>query len=155
MKISKSKALSMILALCLALVSSDAGADEANYSAAHYLAGGVLLLDVGASIANGAALAAGKSNRLNGYFGVVTGVVSFGFVALDYALTDDKELRDSFALVCGTAGTVSIVLGAMNVRRAPPARKRTSRMSEVRLFPYLTTEGDHKYVMGGAVQMTF
>ena len=152
---SKTNLTPLILVLCLTLTYSGVRADEGDYSAAHYVAAGLLLVDVGASVANGFSLTTGRPNRLNGYFGVVVGVASLGAVALDYALTEDKELRDSFALVCGTAGTVSIVLGVMNVWRAPPARERTSEASEVHVFPYLTMERDHRYGMGIGARMTF
>ena len=145
----------LILALWLALVGSDAGADEVNHSAVAYFAAGVLLIDVGASLGNGIALTAGRPDRLNGYFGVVAGIVSLGFVAVNYAATDDEDLRDSFALVFGAVGTASLVLGTMAVRRSPPTRKGAVGISGVGLFPYLTVEGDQRYGMGVGVQITF
>ena len=54
---SKTRVMQFILVLCVVSVGSDAEADEADYSALHYFAAGVLLVDVGASMANGIALA--------------------------------------------------------------------------------------------------
>jgi hypothetical protein len=151
----KNYVMPLILALCVVLVGSDAGADEVNHSAVTYFAAGLLIVDVGASVANGIALSAGRPNRLNGYFGVVAGVVSLGLVAVDYVATDDENIRDNFALVFGAAGTVSLVLGTMTVRRSPPAREEAMGVSGVGVFPYLTAEKDHRYGMGVGAQITF
>lgn len=145
----------LILAICLAIAYSDAGADEVSYSAASYFAAGMLLVDIGASLGNGIALTTGRPNRLNGYFGIVAGVISFGLVAMDYAMTDDKDLRDSFALVFGTAGAASLVLGTVTVRRAPPAHEHVEGTSGVGFFPYLTVERDHRYGMGVGAKVAF
>ncbi|MCX5800856.1 MAG: hypothetical protein NTX17_05650 [Candidatus Eisenbacteria bacterium] len=145
----------LILVLCLALVCPDARADGASYATVNYVVAGLLFVDVGASIANGLALTAGRPNRLNGYFGVAAGVISLGLVAANYAMTNDKELRDSFAIVFGTAGTASLVLGAMNVRRSPPTREGAVGISGVHLFPYLTVERDRRCGMGVGAQITF
>ncbi len=151
----KTKVMPLILTLCLASAHSDARADGVNYSAAYFFAGGLLLVDVGASVANGIALATGRPNRLNGYFGVVAGAVSLGLVAITYATTGDKDLRDDFALVFGTAGAASLIIGAVAVRRSPPAGERAAGISKVRIFPYLTMESDRRYGMGVGARMTF
>jgi len=152
---SKNNVMPLILALCVALVGSEAGADEVNHSPVAYFAAGLLLVDVGASLGNGIALTAGRPDRLNGYFGVVAGIVSLGLVAVDYAATDDEDLRDNFALVFGAAGTASLVLGAMTVRRSPPTREGAVGISGVGLFPYLIVEGDQRYRMGVGAQIRF
>jgi hypothetical protein len=155
MKMSKTFVMPLILALCLAFVRSDAAAGETVSSGVQYFAAGLLLADVGASVANGFALTSGTPNRLNGYFGVVAGIISLGFVAVDFAATDDQDIRDSFALVFGTAGTASLVLGTIAVRRSPTARENAAETSGVRLFPYLTKESDRRYGMGVGAQVAF
>ncbi|MDD4858043.1 MAG: hypothetical protein PHD74_08045 [Candidatus Krumholzibacteria bacterium] len=145
----------LILVLCLTFVYSEAGADEVGYSAAHYFAAAMLLVDVGASLGNGIALATGRPNRLNGYFGIAAGVISFGIVATGYAMTDDRDLRDRAALVFGTAGAMSLVIGAVTVHRSPTARESVAGISEVSFFPYLTMEVDRRCGMGIGARMMF
>lgn len=155
MKTLKIGATALLLVLCLAFARSDAAADETAASGVQYVAAGLLLADIGASVANGFALTSGTPNRLNGYFGVVAGVVSLGFVAIDFAATDDKDLRDSFAVVFGTAGAASLVLGALAVHRSPPAGEHAAEISRARFFPYLTMERDRSCILGVGAQVTF
>ena len=68
-----------LASVLLAAAGSAAKADdETTAGALTYFAAGILMVDAGASVANGWALAAGRPNRLNGYVGVVAGVISLG-----------------------------------------------------------------------------
>ena len=145
----------LVPVLGLALVHSDASAQAATFSAAHWVMAGVLLVDVIASSANAVTLMSATGNRPLGYFGIAAGAVSLGLVGLDLALEDNRHLRDSFALAYGVAGTTSLVLGVVNVRRDRPSGDNLSWLSAVSFFPYLTVERDGHCQMGVGARLAF
>ena len=145
-----------LASVLLAAAGSAAKADdEATAGALTYFAAGMLMVDAGASVANGWALAAGRPNRLNGYFGVVVGVISLGMVGADLVLTDDPELRDEFAIVMGAAGTASLVLGILNVRRSSPTSDSTNPQSGLLILPALVRTEAQGAGIGLVARLTF
>jgi hypothetical protein len=83
-----------------------------------FLAAGALMLNVGATIANGAALAAGKPNRGHGMFGVVLGGASVAAGAVGLAFSGDDNGSERFSLVLAGCGLASLLTGYLNVRSA-------------------------------------
>lgn len=139
-------------------MNSESRAEEtsyASYSPMVYVVTGLLIVDVGASISNGFSLSRGQPNRINGYFGLVTGVISLGLVAVTFAMEDDEDLRNGFALTMGTAGTASLVLGAMNILRSRQSNTEISKSARVIVFPGLSEDKDQRYRIGINAIITF
>lgn len=148
----------LLLCILLVLINSESRAEEtsyASYSPMVYVVTGLLIVDVGASISNGFSLSRGKPNRINGYFGLVTGAVSLGLVAVTFAMEDDEDLRNGFALTMGTAGTASLVLGAMNILRSRQSNTEISKSPGVMVFPSLSEDKDQRYRIGVNAVITF
>jgi len=83
-----------------------------------FLAAGALALNVGATIANGAAVAAGKPDRGHGMFGVVLGGASVAAGAVGVVFSGDDNGSESFSLVLAGCGLASLLTGYLNVRGA-------------------------------------
>ncbi|MBN1504331.1 MAG: hypothetical protein JW952_04635 [Candidatus Eisenbacteria bacterium] len=83
-----------------------------------WLAAGVLVVDAGATVANGAALVAGKPNRENGMFGVVLGSASLAASAVGFVFADGESDSVRFSLVLAGCGLASLLTGYLNVRAA-------------------------------------
>jgi hypothetical membrane protein len=148
----------LLLGISLTVVNSESLADEtsyASYSPAVYVVAGLLVVDVGVSLSNGFSLSRGDPNRLNGYFGLVTGTASLGLVAANLAMEDDEDLRNGFALMMGTAGTASLVLGVLNIKQARLASAETAEISKITVFPSLSAEKGQGYRIGVDVNITF
>ena len=151
----KAMTLGVILVAHMLLVCPVAEADEASYSPATYAVASLLIIDVGAAVANGIALSVGRPNRRNGYFGVVAGVASLGLVAVSYATTENDDLRNEFALVMGSAGLASLALGVLNVRHSRDPGDELEKQSRVTVLPNLVAVGDKSYRVGIGIRMTF
>jgi len=105
------------------------------------LAAGALALNAGATIANGAALAAGKPDRGHGMFGVVLGgaTVAAGAVGLAVAAADDDVNSERFSIVLAGCGLASLLTGYLNVRGADkPAEGSSSGAGEAGHVPRLS-----------------
>jgi len=150
----KGTAITLIVVLLLAMLHSDAAAQAASFSAVNWVMAGVLLVDVIACFANGVTLVSASGNRPLGCFGIAAGITSLGLVGLDYALEDNKEIRDDFALAYGVAGTTSLVLGAVNVYRDRPSED-SSWQSQVRIIPYLALDGGSHRQVGICAHVAF
>jgi len=83
-----------------------------------FMAAGALALNVGATIANGAALAAGKPDRGHGMFGVVLGGVTVAAGAVGLAFSGNDNNSERFSLVLAGCGLASLLTGYLNVRGA-------------------------------------
>ncbi len=148
----------VLLGILLMVVNSESLADEtsyASYSPAVYVVAGLFVADIGVSLSNGFSLSRGEPNRLNGYFGVVTGIASLGLVAANFAMEDDEDLRNGFALMMGTAGTASLVLGVLNIKQARLAGAETAEVSKITVYPSLSAKRDLGYRIGVNVDITF
>jgi peptidoglycan/LPS O-acetylase OafA/YrhL len=152
--------LIIILFLILFFMSiySESFAEEssyASYSPAVYAIAGLLVLDIGVSISNSFSLINGRPNKINGYFGAVTGVISLGLAAASLVMEDDEDLRNEFLLVMGTAGVASLTLGVMNIRRAKRTEDEPIGKSEIKIYPGLTWDSDHKHRVSINLQTQF
>jgi hypothetical protein len=114
-----------VLLLCLTAVSClprPALADDVPTAFAGspviWLAAGALAVNVGATIANGAALAAGRPNRGNGMFGVVLGSATVAAGAVSFAFSDGDTDSERFSIVLASCGLASLLTGYLNVRGA-------------------------------------
>ena len=83
-----------------------------------YLAAAALALNAGATVANGAALVAGKPNRGNGMFGVVLGSATLAAAAAGFAFADGDTDSETFSAVLAGLGLASLLTGYLNVRAA-------------------------------------
>jgi hypothetical protein len=142
--------------LLVASLGGDSAAADADIgNGLVYVSAGVLFVDVGASIFNGVSLAIGKPDRLNGSLGVAAGVVSFGLVLAGYLMTDDDDLRGDFAVVMGAAGTTSIVLGALNIRRDRGSPEESKGHSRLTMAPGIIKVGNGAYCAGMNLSVSF
>ncbi len=148
----------LILSILMVSIYSEPRAEEtsyASYSPAVYAIAGLFIVDVGVSLSNGFSLMNDNPNKINGYFGVVTGVISLGLVAVNFAVEDNADLRNGFALTMGTAGTASLVLGILNVRRSRDTQEDAIEQSRIIMYPSLNKDGEQKYRVGFNVNITF
>jgi hypothetical protein len=127
-----------LLFLLFVFVSPESRAEDTSYmtdSPAMYAIAGLLIVDIGVSVSNAFSLINNEPNKLNGYFGVVTGALSLGLVAANLVAEEDDDLRSSFALVMGTAGLTSLLLGAINVRESDNKEDVSFDQSSVSIYP--------------------
>jgi hypothetical protein len=83
-----------------------------------YLAAGALAVNVGATIANGFALVAGKPNRGNGMFGVVLGSATVAAGVVGLAASNGDTNSERFSIVLASCGLASLLTGYFNIRGA-------------------------------------
>lgn len=146
----------LVTGLLIASLGGDGTAAEADVgNGLVYVSAGVLLVDIGVCVGNGVSLSIGKPDRLNGYLGVVAGVVSFGLVLAGYLMTDDDDLRGDFAVVMGAAGTTSIVLGALNIRRDRGRPEEWKGHSRLTMAPGMIKVGNRAYCAGMNLSLSF
>jgi len=136
---------------------TNAQSDDVGYSIhpAGYLAAGLLVVDAGVTIANGLAVSMGTAQKTNGYFGIGVGVASLGITAFTYAMTDDNELRDNFAIFMGTAGTAALVTGMLAVRQAGKIAEEPSQFSRLHVSPAVMSDGDRGKAYGLQLKLDF
>jgi len=91
-------------------------AQAADYSFVPMVYVGALIVNGGASLANGLALSRDVPDRRNGQFGVVFGVASMVFAGALYTLDPDHEYSEEAVLMLGGAGLVSAVTGGLTIR---------------------------------------
>jgi hypothetical protein len=151
--------LLLLLSPALILITPLEAAAESDVSySVHptaYLAVGLMIVDVGVSLANGLAVARGTANKPNGYFGVGLGVASLGFAGVAYALSDDDDLRDQFAIIMGSAGTAALVTGVLAVRQAGRNTEAPEGPSNVRVSPAILSDGGGGKAYGLLLKLDF
>ena len=138
-------------------LTATAQSDDVGYSIhpAGYLAAGLLVVDAGVIVANGLAVSAGTAQKANGYFGIGVGVASLGLTAVTYAMTDDKDLRDNFAIFMGTAGTAALVTGMLAVRQAGKIAEEPTQFSKLHLSPAVMSDGNRGKAYGLQLKLDF
>ncbi|MBN2071618.1 MAG: hypothetical protein JW814_09200 [Candidatus Krumholzibacteriota bacterium] len=157
-RISHRSSSGIILAIAITIVillPSELFSEQVSYSSASYVVAGILVIDIGSSVANAVSLAADRPNRRNGYFGVAAGIISYGLVAAGYAMTDDDDLRDDFAIVMGGAGTASLVFGVLNMTRAGHDTDDAPGISRIEVFPVICPDGRKSTYSGINFKMVF
>ena len=131
-------------------------ADEYHLSGASafgLLSVGLMIVDAGAAVANGFALAHGTASKPTSYFSIAAGVVSYGMVAVVYAAEDDTELANQFAVMMGSAGTAALVTGAFALRQANRRDDSQDLLSRVRAYPTVVSDGGGH--SGPGIQLKF
>ncbi len=99
-------------------------------SPALYLAAGALAINVGATIANGVALAGGQPDRGRGMFGVVLGSATVAAAAATFALSDGDADSGRFSVVLAGCGLATLLTGYLNVRGAEGNPSRVGQTEE-------------------------
>ena len=122
---------------------------------AGYVAMGLLVVDAGVSLANGLAVSMGTANKPNGYVGIGLGVASIGFAGATYALSDDDDLGDGFAIFMGTAGTVALVTGMLAVRQAGRIAEEPEGFSRLHVSPAIISDGNRGKAFGLQLKFDF
>ncbi len=120
-----------------------------------YVAMGLLVVDAGVSLANGWAVSMGTANKPNGYLGIGLGVASLGLTGVAYALSDDGDLRDQFAIFMGTAGTVALVTGVLAVRQAGRIAEAPEGLSRLHVSPAVMSDGNRGKAFGLQLKFNF
>lgn len=115
---------------------------------------GTLIVDTGATIANGIALSSGTPNPRNGWIGVGAGIVSYALIGVAYAVGDDVE--SGFPIVMGTAGTAALATGFLVLRSSGGEAGGTrSAGSRVTVHPCLVRGDEGKPEPGIVLSMRF
>ncbi len=114
-----------VLLLCLTTVSclprpalADSEPTAMEGGPVMWLAAGALAVNVGATIANGAALVAGKPDRGHGMFGVVLGSASIAAAAASFAFAGEDSDSEGYSIALAGCGLASLLTGYLNVRGA-------------------------------------
>ena len=144
--------------ILLVSIPSESFAEESSYmpdSPLVYAIAGLFIVDVGVSLSNGFSLINDSPNKINGYFGVVTGVISLGLVAINYVAEDNTEMRNDFALAMGTAGATSLILGAINVRESGNTNNISLDDSKIQIYPTYIWEKDQEHKIGININILF
>ena len=152
------KRIGYIIFLAIFLISalnSRVEADDTSLAFVHYMLVGLFIVDVGASLSNSLALTRGEPSRPNGFFGMGAGIVSIALTVVGYFSTDNESLRNGFALIMGTAGTTSLVLGVLNVRGASGDQDSVSAQSTKEVFGSLGFENAYQRVIGIGLDFEF
>ncbi len=108
----------LVLAAATALSPPVAQAQSAAYSPLVLVYAGLLIVDGGAALANGLAVAMDRPDRRNGQFGLVLGTASMILAGALYAADHDPDTGAPAALMLGGAGLMSALSGALAVRAA-------------------------------------
>ena len=107
--------LSALLLLTPAVSNADDYGNEVSGWA--YLTVALMVVDVGAGVANVFNMANGTPSKPTANFSIGTGLVSYGLVGLVLLNEDDPELRNGFSLMMGAAGTAALVTGILAGRQ--------------------------------------
>ena len=145
-----------ILLLSALLLSSPvvSNADEygTQVSGWAYLTVALMVVDVGAGVANLFNMANGTPSKPTANLSIGTGLVSYGLVGLVLLNEDDPELRNGFSLMMGAAGTAALVTGILARRQAvgPDGREADSppEVSNLRVFPTVFADRGRKKSFG-------
>ena len=153
----KSLLLLVLSALILITPLKTKAQSDVGYSVhpAAYVAAGLFVVDAGVSFANGLAVSMGTASKANGYFGIGVGAASLGFAAVTYAMEDDENLRDNFALFMGTAGTAALVTGMLAVRQAGQINEAPKELSRLHVSPAVMSDGDRGKAYGLQLKIDF
>jgi hypothetical protein len=100
-----------------------------------------MVVDVGAAVSNGFALANGTANKPNSYFSIGAGVVSYGFAAAAFASTDDTKLAWPAALMMGSTGTAALVTGVLGLRQVNLREESQDFLSRIQTSPTIVSDG--------------
>jgi len=122
---------------------------------AAYLAAGLLVVDAGVSIANGLAVSMGTAQKANGYLGIGVGVASLGLAAVTFAMEDDDDLRNNFAIFMGAAGTAALVTGMLAVRQAGKIAEEPTQFSRLHVSPAVLSDGNRGKAFGLQLKFDF
>jgi hypothetical protein len=144
--------------MLLVFLTSESRAEESSYmpdSPLIYALAGLLIIDIGVSLSNGFSLINDRPNKINGYFGIVTGVISLGLVTANLLVEENEDLRNNYALVMGTAGATSLILGTMNVRRSGNTQEAPIDESRIKFYPTIARDIGQKYKIGININILF
>ena len=131
----------LLLSALLLVTPVVSNADEygTQVSGWAYLTVALMVVDVGAGVANVFNMANGNPSKATANFSIGTGLVSYGLVGLVLLNEDDPELRNGFSLMMGAAGTAALVTGILARRQAvgPGGREADSppEVSNLRVYP--------------------
>lgn len=148
----------LLFYMSLIFLTSESLAEESYHMTSSpliYAIAGLLIVDVGVSLSNGFSLINDSPNRANGYFGIVTGAISLGLVTANLLAEDDDDLRNGFALIMGTAGSASLILGVINVKKSSTTPKIPIDDSRIRIYPTLARENGQQYEFGININISF
>ncbi len=127
----------LLLSTLLLLTPVVSNADEygTQVSGWAYLTVALMVVDVGAGVANLFNMGNGAPSKATANFSIGTGLVSYGLVGLVLLNEDDPELRKGFSLMMGAAGTAALVTGILAGRQtgrqaARPGGRQTGGVGE-------------------------
>lgn len=121
--------LSSLLANCMPQwAEADSEPTALTGSPIIYLAAGVMAVNAGATIANGAALVAGKPNRQNGMFGLVLGSATVAAAGVGLAAADGDDNSERFSIVLAGCGLASVLTGYLNIKLAGDSSSKAEQI---------------------------
>jgi|WetSurMetagenome_2_1015567.scaffolds.fasta_scaffold133025_2 hypothetical protein len=154
---STSKIAACVLGVLFLCASTPGGAraDNSDDYALLYAGAGLLLVNAGATVANGVALVADNPNRSNGMFGLVLGGATLGLSVIGFAVSDENDSSDDFALALGVCGVAAAVTGYLNVRAAGARASETTLGKKIVVYPFAKAHRAGAGVWGLAIEMKF